>query len=59
MASHPISPSPQQPELDEKPLSYDEGWALFWSLEGSMKDWFPEEGGASGVLLREREAWGE
>jgi hypothetical protein len=57
MASHPIQPAP--PELDEKPLSYEEGWALLWSLEGSMKGWFPEEGGASGVMLREREAWGE
>ena len=35
MASHPIQPAP--PELDEKPLSYEEGWALLWSLEGSMK----------------------
>lgn len=57
MASHPIQPAP--PELDEKPLSYEEGSALLWSLEGSMKSWFPEEGGASGVMLREREAWGE
>ena len=57
MASHPIQPAP--PELDEKPLSYEEGWALFESLYGSMKGWFPEEGGPSEVLRREREAWGE
>jgi len=57
MASNPIPPS--TPELDEKPLSYEEGWALLWSLEGSMEGLFPEEGGASGVMLREREAWGE
>jgi len=24
-----------------------------------MKGWFPDEGGASGVDLKEREAWGE
>ena len=57
MASHPIPPA--TPELDEKPLSYEEGWALLCSLEGSMEGLFPEQGGASGVMLREREAWGE
>jgi hypothetical protein len=57
MASHPIPPA--TPELDEKPLSYEEGWALFWTLEGSMKGWFPEEGGPSGIHLKEREDWGE
>jgi hypothetical protein len=57
MASSPIPPS--TPEIDEKPLSYEEGWALFDTLYGSMKGWFPEEGGASGVMLKEREAWGE
>jgi hypothetical protein len=62
MASQPNPPvilAPHDSELDEKSLSYDEGWALLLSLEGSMKGWFPEEGGASGVFLREREAWGE
>jgi hypothetical protein len=55
------SQSIPRPDTDapERALNYDDGWALFWSLEGSMKGWFPEEGGASGVLLREREAWGE
>jgi hypothetical protein len=56
MASNPTPPSK---ELDEKPLTAEEGWALFWSLEGSMKGWFPEEGGASGILRKEREDWGE
>ena len=59
MASHPIPPSSTEPELDEKPLSYEEGWALFWTLEGSMKGWFPEEGGPSEILRKEREDWGE
>lgn len=56
MASHPIPPT--TPE-DEKPLSAEEGWELLLSLEGSMKGWFPDEGGPSEVLRREREAWGE
>jgi hypothetical protein len=59
MASHSILPATNHSEVDEKPLTYEEGWALFWSLEGSMKGWFPEEGGASGVLRKEREDWGE
>ena len=62
MASHtnpPLTTASPQPERDEKPLAYEEGWSLLWSLEGSMKGWFPDEGGASRVLLREREAWGE
>jgi hypothetical protein len=62
MASHPISPIPTpspEPGLDEKPLTYDEAWELLLSLEGSMKGWFPDEGGPSAVLLKEREAWGE
>jgi len=62
MASQPNSPAipaPHESELDEKPLTYEEGWALFDSLYGSMKCWFPEEGGPSEILRREREAWGE
>ena len=57
MASNPIPPS--TPEDPEKPLTRDEWWDLLWSLEGSMKGWFPEEGGPSEILRREREAWGE
>ena len=57
MASHPIPPATH--ELDEKPLTRDEWWDLLWSLEGSMEGWFPEEGGPSEILRREREAWGE
>jgi hypothetical protein len=59
MASHPISPATPESDLDEKPLTYEESWELLSSLEGSMKGWFPDEGGASGVHLKEREAWGE
>ena len=62
MASHPTPPSTAaQPESGpgEKPLTREEWWDLLWSLEGSMKGWFPEEGGPSEVLRREREAWGE
>lgn len=57
MASHPVPPITT--EADERPLTYEEGWELLWSLEGSMEGWFPEEGGPSGILLTEREAWGE
>jgi hypothetical protein len=57
MASNPIPPS--NTDAPEKPLTAEEGWALFESLYGSMKGWFPEEGGPSEVLRREREAWGE
>jgi hypothetical protein len=57
MASHPIPPATTQ--TSEQPLTREEGWELLWSLEGSLKDVFPEEGGASAVFLREREAWGE
>jgi hypothetical protein len=53
------SPNPQLNDLDEKPLTAEEGWALLESLYGSMKGWFPEEGGPSGILRKEREAWGD
>lgn len=59
MASHSIPSPATEAQVDEKPLTYGEGWALFWSLEGSMKGWFPEEGGPSGILRKEREDWGE
>jgi len=55
----PTPPATTEPGVDEKPLTAEEGWALFWSLEGNMKGWFPEEGGASGILRKEREDWGE
>jgi hypothetical protein len=57
MASQPSLPV--APETPEQPLTYEEGWALFESLSGSMAGWFPDEGGPSGVMLRERQAWGE
>ena len=57
MASNPAPAINIEPV--DRPLTQDEWWDLLWSLEGSMEGWFPEEGGASGVLLREREAWGE
>jgi len=56
MASSPI---PSQPLEDETPLTREQAWELLWSLEGSMEGWFPDEGGASGVLQKERDAWGE
>jgi len=57
MASQPIPPATT--EAHERPLTQEEGWALFWSLEGSMKNMLREEGGPSEVLRKEREAWGE
>jgi len=59
MASNSIPTVRTHPEENEKTLTYEEGWALLWSLEGSMKGWFPEEGGASGILRKELEDWGE
>lgn len=56
MASNPIPPSVN---LADKPLTRDEWWDLLESLYGSMTGWFPEQGGPSEVLRREREAWGE
>ena len=55
MASNPTPPSN---DLDTTPVTAEDGWALLWSLEGSMRGWFPEEGGASGVIRKEREDWG-
>ena len=55
MATHPISPQPEHKE----PLTYEQGWELLWSLEGSMKGLFPEEGGPSSVLQQMRDDWGE
>jgi hypothetical protein len=55
MASHPIPTTTT--DCTEEPLTADEGWALFWSLDGSMKGWFPEDGGASGALRKEHEDW--
>jgi len=55
MATHPISPQREHVE----PLTYEQGWELLWSLEGSMKDLFPEEGGPSGVLQQMRDDWCE
>ncbi len=57
MASNPIPPASGQGA--EKPLTAEEGWALLESLYGCMEGWFPEEGGPSEILRREREAWGE
>jgi hypothetical protein len=52
MATHSIPP---QPSLDEPPLTYDQATSLLRSLAGSMKGWFPSEGGPSEVLRRDRE----
>jgi len=62
MASHSIPPATNgspKPDPEERPLTAEEGWSLFESLYGSMEGWFPEEGGPSEVLRREREAWSE
>jgi hypothetical protein len=57
MASQPI---PELQQTEEEPrLSREEGWALLRSLYGSLRDAFPEEGGAAEVFRKEREAWGE
>ncbi len=57
MASNPIPPATA--DATEKPLTRDEWWDLLWSLEGSMKGWFPEEGGPSGILRKQRADWGD
>lgn len=55
MASHPNPPAP--PDLDEKPLSYEEGWALFDSLYGILKEDYAKLGGSEEFHRKEREAW--
>lgn len=55
MATQPV-PNPAE---EERPLSYEEGWELLQKLYGSLRGALAEEGGASEVLRREREAWGE
>jgi hypothetical protein len=57
MASHHIPPP--TPELDEKPLTYEEGWALFRSLRGILKESYAKLGGAEEYHRKEREAWNE
>ena len=59
MASNPTPPSNAASAESERPLTHEEWWDLLESLYGSMQGWFPEEGGPSEVLRREREAWGE
>ena len=54
-----INPIPDSTPKEERPLTKEEGWALFESLHGCMEGWFPEEGGVSGLLRKEREAWAE
>ena len=53
MATNPI------PDIspEERPLTREEGWALFERLRGCMSGWFHEEGGASEFYRKEREAW--
>ena len=57
MASNPIPPAVLNSA--DKALTREEWWDLPESLYGSMTGWFPEEGGPSEVLRREREAWSE
>ena len=56
MASQPIPPN--EAVANGRPLTQQEWWDLLWSLEGSMEGWFPEEGGPSAILQRERDVWG-
>lgn len=49
MASHPVPP-PSSDSLDEQPLSYEEGWALFDSLRGILKEDFAKLGGVKEYL---------
>jgi hypothetical protein len=57
MASHSIP----QPDTDaqERPLTYDEGWELFESMRGILKDDYAKLGGAAEFHRKEREAWNE
>jgi hypothetical protein len=57
MASHPIPPA--TPELDETPLSYEEGWALARSMRGILKESYAKLGGAEEYHRKERESWGK
>jgi len=57
MATNPIPPSTS--ELDEKPLSYEEGWALARSMRGILKESYAKLGGAKEYHRKERESWDE
>ena len=55
MATNPI------PDLspEDRPLTREEGWALFASLRGVLRGMFDEDGGAAEFYRKEREAWNE
>jgi hypothetical protein len=59
MASHPIPPSSTEPGLDERPLTYEEDWALCISMRGILKDDYAKLGGAEEYHRKERESWDE
>jgi hypothetical protein len=50
------NPTPPSNDLDEKPLTADEGWDLIFSSFGSAKDIYAEYGGGE---ASERAAWAD
>jgi hypothetical protein len=48
-----------QPVLPEQPLTREQGWELFASLRGVLKESYARLGGAEKVHREEREAWNE
>ncbi len=59
MASHPVIPATGELDPHEKPLSYEEGWDLIFSLFGTAKEMYAPYGGGEAWLRSERAAWNE
>ena len=57
MASHPIPQATS--DAPEQPLTREEGWQLFQTLRGVLKESYVRLGGAEEFHRHEREAWNE
>ncbi len=57
MASQPIPLA--MPDTEERTLTREEGWELFESLRGILKESYAKLGGAEEYHRKEREAWNE
>jgi hypothetical protein len=47
------------PDTEERTLTREEGWELFESLRGILKESYAKLGGAEEYHRKEREAWNE
>jgi len=55
MASHPIPPATT--DSQERRLTREEGWELFESLRGILKESYAKLGGSEEYHRKERESW--